>query len=62
MKASKLKIARVERGLKVKEVSASIGIAPCYLSMIEGRNKPVTQEILIKLAGLYDMNPNSLID
>ncbi len=62
MRASKLKLVRVEQGLKAKDVAKNIGISPAYLSMIENKQKSLTIQLLISLANLYGVKPTELTD
>ena len=62
MKVSRLKLIRIELGLKVKDVAEKLGISPSYLSLIENRHKPLTIDLQIKLANVYCVKPMDLVD
>lgn len=62
MQISRLRLARKERGITIKDAAKAIGISPSYLSGIEGKRQCSTIEIFVKLGKLYDMNPNDLVD
>ena len=62
MSISKLRIARKERGLSIKDVAKAIGIHSSYLSGIECKRQCPTIDIYVKLGKLYTMNPNDLVD
>lgn len=58
---NKLKKTRVDRGLKQGWVAAKLGISQTYLAGIENGRYNATQEILLKLAEIYKVNPNDLV-
>lgn len=58
---TKMKIRRVELGMKQKEVAALAGITPQYLRNIEaGRAKNPSIEVMKKLSEILDSSPNEL--
>lgn len=58
---TKVKIRRVELGLKQKEVAALAGITPQYLRNIEtGKAKNPSIEVMKKLSKVLHTSPNNL--
>ena len=58
---TKMKIRRVELGLKQKEVAALAGITPQYLRNIEaGKAKNPSIEVMKKLSEILNTSPNEL--
>lgn len=53
MKLSKLKLLRLKRGLKGKEVAAALGISPGYLSGLENGSQVLSGSIVSRLAAYY---------
>lgn len=57
----KLKIKRVESGLKQKDVAQLIGVSQQYLGNLEsGRSKNPSREIMLKLAAIYNCSVQDL--
>lgn len=58
---TKVKIRRVELGMKQKEVAALVGISPQYLMYLEtGKAKNPSVDIMKKLAVVLHSTPSEL--
>src|SRR5260370_394840 len=51
---------RQELGLSQTQIAEGIGIAPSYISLIERNQRPVTAQILLRLAETYDLDLRDL--
>lgn len=58
---SQVKLLRLALGLRAKDVAAEVKISPSYLCKIENNVLNPTQEIIMRLAKLYDVNPRKLL-
>jgi len=58
---SKLKLARIQKGMKQKVVARLVGVSPAYLCMIENKTEKPTQEIMLRLAKIYSVKPSELL-
>lgn len=56
-----LKLIRMKKGMKQCTVATLIGIHKTYLNKIENNSVKPTQEILQKLARVYECNPKDLL-
>lgn len=61
MALSKLKLYRLQRGLKQSNVAKGIGISKGYLSGLENKSVPITEDILNRLARYYGVAIKELI-
>lgn len=57
----KLRKLRKEREIPLRTVAAKIGLDVATLSKMERGEKPLTKEIIRKLANLYEQNPEALL-
>ena len=51
---------RRELGLNQSAMAAEIGISPSYLNHLERNQRPVTAQVLLRLAQAYDLDLRSL--
>ncbi|KAB0571008.1 MULTISPECIES: helix-turn-helix domain-containing protein [Brucella] len=51
---------RNERGLTQTAMAEALGISPSYLNLIERNQRPLTVQLLLKLASVYKLNLDSL--
>lgn len=58
---SKLKLVRLNKGLKGKEVAKRLDVSSAYISKLENGSSVLTPEILAKLAQIYDVNMKELL-
>lgn len=58
---TKLRLIRLQKGLKQKAVATLIGIHDSYLNKIENNSVKPTEEILIKLSKVYEIHIKELI-
>ena len=56
----KIRRARLARGETQTAMAQSLGISPSYLNLIERNQRPLTVQLLIKLAASYDFDPEEL--
>ncbi len=56
------RIRRIRTGLKLTQtaMAAELGISPSYLNLIERNQRPLTVQLLIKLASTYDIDMDEL--
>ena len=52
---------REQKGLLVRQVAAVIEVDQAIISRIENNDRLPTKEQLLKLAGLYDLNPKEVL-
>ncbi|MDY0102984.1 MAG: helix-turn-helix transcriptional regulator [Lentimicrobium sp.] len=52
---------REEKGLLVRQVAAVIEVDQAIISRIENNDRLPTKEQVLKLAGLYRLNPNEIL-
>jgi predicted transcriptional regulator/transcriptional regulator with XRE-family HTH domain len=57
---ARLKRLRRERGLTQTAMAADLGVSPSYLNHIERNQRPVTAQLLLKLAEAYDADLRAL--
>jgi transcriptional regulator with XRE-family HTH domain len=60
MKITELKIQRLQKGLTQKEAADQLDISRGYLSQIENKQAVLTDELLLKIAKLYDVSVKEL--
>ena len=51
---------RVARSLTQTAMSAGLGISPSYLNLIERNQRPLTVQLILKLASIYKVEPDEL--
>lgn len=57
----KLRHIREEKELPLRKVAALLDIDVAILSKMERGERKITKEVVLKLADLYDYNPNELL-
>ncbi len=55
----RLRRLRRELGLSQSAMAAEIGVSPSYLNHLERNQRPVTAQVLLRLAGAYDVDLKS---
>src|ERR1044072_2786550 len=55
----RLRHFRRELGLNQSAMAAEIGVPPSYLTHLERNQRPVTAQVLLKLAEIYDVDLKS---
>src|SRR3569832_360988 len=55
----RLRHLRRELGLNQSAMAAEIGVSPSYLNHLERNQRPVTAQVLLKLAEAYDVDLRS---
>lgn len=58
---SKMKLVRLQKGYKNKEVAKRLNVSSAYLSMLENGSAIITSEILARLAKIYEVPAKELI-
>jgi len=56
----RLRNLRRELGLNQSAMAAEIGLSPSYLNHLERNQRPVTAQVLLKLAETFEVDLNSL--
>jgi predicted transcriptional regulator/transcriptional regulator with XRE-family HTH domain len=51
--------ARMERGLTQTAMANGLGISPSYLNLIERNQRPLTVQLILKLASVYHIEPEA---
>ncbi len=51
---------RMERGLTQTAMAEGLGISPSYLNLIERNQRPITVQLILKLASVYRIDPHEL--
>src|SRR5690606_41746651 len=51
---------RMERGLTQTAMAQGLGISPSYLNLIERNQRPITVQLILKLASVYAIDPQEL--
>ena len=51
---------RMERGLTQTAMAEGLGISPSYLNLIERNQRPLTVQLILKLAAVYRIDPQEL--
>lgn len=51
---------RMERGLTQTAMAEGLGISPSYLNLIERNQRPLTVQLILKLASVYAIDPGEL--
>lgn len=51
-----LRIIRLERNEKLKDMAGKLKITPSYLSSVENGKKPITKEFVDRIFSFYDFN------
>lgn len=57
----KLRCIREERELPLRKVAALLDIDVAILSKMERGERKITKEVVLKLADIYDYNPDELL-
>jgi len=57
----RLKMARMQNNLKVREVAEQLGVTSSYISMIENGKSNVSLKILMRLVPIYGVSIESLL-
>ena len=57
---ARLKRMRRERGLTQTRMAEDLGVSPSYLNLLERNQRPVTAQVLLRLAEAYDLDLKSL--
>jgi predicted transcriptional regulator/transcriptional regulator with XRE-family HTH domain len=57
---ARLKRLRRELGLTQTRMAEDLGVSPSYLNLLERNQRPVTAQVLLRLAEAYDLNLRSL--
>jgi len=57
----KLRELREEKGLLLRQVAAELEVDTAYISKMERGEKNIKREFIIKLASIYDTNPDELL-
>src|ERR1043165_8071691 len=55
----RLRNLRRELGLNQSAMAAELGVSPSYLNHLERNQRPVTAQVLLKLAEIYDVDLKS---
>jgi len=55
-----LRRLRRDRGLKQSDMAADLNISPSYIALLERNQRPVTAELLLRLAQTYDLDMAAL--
>jgi transcriptional regulator with XRE-family HTH domain len=58
---SQLKLVRLQKGLKAKQIAERLGVSPAYISMLENGSAVLTPEILFRLAKIYGVTVAELL-
>lgn len=56
----RLKRLRRDRGVTQTAMAEDLGVSPSYLNLLERNQRPVTAQLLLKLAGAYQMDLSTL--
>src|ERR1700685_3676576 len=56
----RLKRLRRELGLTQTRMAEDLGVSPSYLNLLERNQRPVTAQVLLRLAEAYDLDLRSL--
>jgi len=62
MLGEKLKELRESKGLLQRQVAAELDVDTAYISKMENNDKPVSKSYLSKLAKLYDVGEQELLN
>jgi len=57
---ARLKRMRRDRGLTQTRMAEDLGVSPSYLNLLERNQRPVTAQVLLRLAEAYDLDLKSL--
>src|SRR5271170_6142982 len=57
---ARLKRLRRELGVTQTRMAEDLGVSPSYLNLLERNQRPVTAQVLIRLAEAYDLDLKSL--
>ena len=57
---ARLRRLRRDLGLTQSRMAADVGVSPSYLNLIERNQRPVTAQVLLRLADTYDLDLRSL--
>jgi predicted transcriptional regulator/DNA-binding XRE family transcriptional regulator len=56
----RIRRVRLERGLTQTAMAEGLGISPSYLNLIERNQRPLTVQLILKLASVYRIDPHEL--
>src|SRR5690349_15072576 len=56
----RLKRLRRDLGLTQTRMAADLGVSPSYLNLLERNQRPVTAQVLLRLADAYDLDIKAL--
>ena len=56
----KLRVLRRELGLNQTRMAEELGVSPSYLNHLERNQRPLTAQMLLRLANVYDIDRRSL--
>ena len=51
---------RIAKGLTQTAMAEGLGISPSYLNLIERNQRPLTVQLILKLASVYKVDPHEL--
>ena len=57
---ARMKRLRRDLGLTQTRMAEDIGVSPSYLNLLERNQRPVTAQVLLRLAEAYDLDLKSL--
>ena len=57
---ARLKRLRRDLGLTQTRMAEDLGVSPSYLNLLERNQRPVTAQVLLRLAEAYDLDLKSL--
>lgn len=57
---ARIRRIRTAKGLSQTAMAEGLGISPSYLNLIERNQRPLTVQLLLKLASVYRINPEEL--
>jgi XRE family transcriptional regulator, fatty acid utilization regulator len=58
----RLKRLRRDLALNQSQMAKDLGVSPSYLNHLERNQRPLTAQILLKLAGVYDLDIRAFVD
>src|SRR3954464_15556143 len=56
----RVKRLRRERNLSQARMAEELGLSPSYLNLMERNQRPITAQVLIRLAHAYSLDPREL--
>jgi transcriptional regulator with XRE-family HTH domain len=57
----RLRVLRRELGLNQTQMAAELGVSPSYLNHLERNQRPMTAQILLRLANTYDIDMRTFV-